>query len=508
MHRLVELVRLHRMGTAGREVARLLSMGPNTERRYRKALMRAGLLEGAPDALPELSALRAAVDEHAPALLPPQQVSTVAPWTPTIETWLAKGMGPRAIFDRLRLEHQDFPGSYASVKRLCRAKAKARGVRAEDVAIPVETDPGEVAQVDFGYVGKLFDPVTKVLRKAWCFVMVLGFSRHMVVRVVFDQSVETWLQLHVEAFAELGGVPASVVPDNLKAAVIRAAFAVDSPTALNRNYRELARHYGFKVDPAPPRAPEKKGKVEAGVKYVKGNFFRGREETDVMSVRKELRRWCDEIAATRLHGTTRTRPGEVFREQELAALLPLPARHYELVLWRKARVHTDAHVIFDKRLYSVPWPHIGKEVWLRSSATEVQILVDDERVATHDRRGTALRSTLDSHLPDHRADLRHRSRAYWEERAGRIGPEVLTYVKAIFGADEVLLQLGNRSTSPVVDARRRRRHDKRRWNPDQRAAGFWAVPDGGTSSGPTSWASCFWSSRARVSRQNLGASSR
>ena len=60
--------------------------------------------------------------------------------------------------------------------------------------------------MDFGYVGKLFDPTTMTLRKAWCFVMVLGFSRHMVVRVAFDQRIETWLALHVEAFAELGGV--------------------------------------------------------------------------------------------------------------------------------------------------------------------------------------------------------------------------------------------------------------------------------------------------------------
>ena len=132
------------------------------------------------------------------------------------------------------------------------------------MAIPVETEPGEVAQVDFGEVGRLFDPETQRLRRAWAFVMVLGFSRQMVVRVVFDQKLTTWLRLHVEAFEELGGVVRTVVPDNLKAAVIRAAFGVSSSTALNRSYRELARHYGFKVDPTPPYAPQKKGKVESG----------------------------------------------------------------------------------------------------------------------------------------------------------------------------------------------------------------------------------------------------
>jgi hypothetical protein len=133
---------------------------------------------------------------------------------------------------------------------------QARQEQAEDVAIPVETPAGEVAQVDFGYAGKLYDAKEGRFRRAWVFVMVLGFSRHMFARIVFDQKTTTWLALHVEAFDELGGVPRVLVPDNLKAAVIRAAFGADGPSALNRSYRELARHYGFKVDPTPPRAPK------------------------------------------------------------------------------------------------------------------------------------------------------------------------------------------------------------------------------------------------------------
>jgi transposase len=110
------------------------------------------------------------------------------------------------------------------VKRVWRQWKKARGVRAEDVAIPVEPAPGEIAQVDFGYVGVLVDPKTGKPRRAWVFTLVLGYSRHLFAKVVPDQRAETWVQLHVEAFAELGGVPETIVPDNLKAAVIRAAL--------------------------------------------------------------------------------------------------------------------------------------------------------------------------------------------------------------------------------------------------------------------------------------------
>lgn len=443
MHRLEELVRLHRLSVPVREVARLLKMSPRTERRYRQVLSAAGLLHGSTDSLPTVEELKAAVLAAMPApSLPAQQVSAIESWRPQVEGLFAKGLGPRAIYDRLRLEHADFPGSYAQVKRLWRAIKRSRGVQAEDVAIPVETAEGEIAQVDFGYVGKLVDPQTHTLRKAWCFVMVLAFSRKMVVRIVFDQKVETWVRLHVEAFEELGGVPETIVPDNLKAAVVRAAFAIDGPgTALNRTYRELAKHYGFKVDPTPPRAPKKKGKVESAVKYVKGSFFKGREGSDAGEVAKELVRWVDEIADKRVHGTTQRRPGEVFAEVEKQHLRVLPALPYESVTWHEAKVHADTHVSFDGRLYSVPWRLMGRGVWVRATKTTVTIYCDDDRVATHSRRGPGRRSTHEEHLPEHRRDARHRSREYWEQRASSIAPEVATLVREVFDSDDVLLQL-------------------------------------------------------------------
>lgn len=442
MHRLEEMVRLHRMGTTKHELARMLVMSPNTERVYRVAIAAAGLLDGPVDALPSLAELRAAVVTHHPPKVPPQQASTIEEFRERVEELMAKGLKPRAIYDRFRLEDPTFRGSYSAIKRLWRAIRKARGVQAQDVAIPVDTAPGSVAQVDFGYVGKLYDPSTKTLRKAWCFVMVLGYSRHMVVRVVFDQKIETWLGLHVEAFAELGGVIETVVPDNLKAAVIRAAFAVDGTTELNRSYRELARFYGFKVDPTPPYDAPKKGKVEAGVKYVKGNFFAGRQESDVDELRPELARWTRDIAGMREHGTTHQRPLEAFSEVEKAALLPLPAKPYELVVWKKARLHTDCHLAFGKRLYSAPWTLIGQSLWVRATKSIVAVFAaDDTRVATHDRNGPGLRSTVESHLPEHRRDLRHRSRSYWEERAALMGDQVASYIRDVFDCDDVLSQL-------------------------------------------------------------------
>lgn len=444
MDRLQELVRLHRMKTGSREVARLLMMSPNTERSYRRALEIESLLHGPADELPSLQQLREAVQRHVPApSLPPQQRSKLEAWSDAVSALVTKGVRPRAIFERLRMEHAEFNGTYPQVKRLCRALARSHGPSADQIAIPVQTLAGEIAQVDFGHVGKLFDPETVTLREAWCFVMVLGFSRKLVVRIVFDQRTETWLQLHAEAFAELGGVPETIVPDNLKAAVIRAAFLVSGPPSeLNRSYRELARHYGFKVDPTPPYSPEKKGKVEAAVKYVKRSFFVGREKSDVTETRIALARWVNEVADLRVHGATHCVPQELFESEERSALLPLPARPFDPVVWKQVKVHPDTHVVFERRLYSAPWRLTGASLWLRATASTVEIYdADNTRVATHQRRGPGLRSTIEEHLPEYRRDLRHRSRDYWEARAARMGDDVLAYIIEVFDADDVLSQL-------------------------------------------------------------------
>jgi hypothetical protein len=203
-----------------------------------------------------------------------------------------------------------------------------------------------------------------------------------------------------------------------------------------------------KIDPTPPYDAAKKGKVEAGVKYVKGNFFVGRQESDVEEVRRDLRRWVPEIAGTREHGTTHQQPLEQFEAIERAALRPLPQAPWEPLVWRRATVHRDAHIVLDKRLYSVPWKHIGQVVWVRASAHTIMVFADDERVATHSRRGRGHRSTVEGHLPDHRAELRHRSRDYWEKRADGLGEDVGRYVRAIFDSDDVLSQL--RTVQAVV----------------------------------------------------------
>ena len=230
---------------------------------------------------------------------PPQETSTVEAFAEAIEEKWRNGSGPKAIWAALREELPGFTGSRWAVARLCRRLHRAQSVRPDDIAIPVITPPGAEAQVDFGYVGELYDPDRGVLRKAWVFAMVLGYSRDMYARIVFDQRVETWLWLHAQAFEHFGGVVASNRPDNLKAAVIRGAFNSGDARRLNRSYRELARHYGFVIDPTPVYSREKKGKVEAAVKYIKRSFIAPRAFDDIDDANARLAEWVMETAGTR-----------------------------------------------------------------------------------------------------------------------------------------------------------------------------------------------------------------
>lgn len=445
MHRLQELVRLHRLKTSAREVCRLLGMGRTTEWHYRQVLEKAGLLAGDPADLPAVEVIKAAAGRAAQRSIAQQETSTVEPWRAHIEPMVKRGAKPRAIRDCLRLSHPEFACSESAVKRFVARLQREVGVTADDVVIPVETGPGEVAQVDFGYVGKIYDGSAGVRRKTWAFVMTLGFSRRQFVHLVHDQRIETWLYCHVLAFEHFGGVPAVVVPDNLKAAVIRCAFAVDADgdTTLNRSYLELARYYGFLVDPTPPRSPEKKGKVEAGVKYVKSSFVAPRDldGLGIDGTRQELQRWIAEVSDLRIHGTTRERPLDLFLREERTALKQLPPVRFEIVVWKQAKVHPDSHVVFEKRLYSVPFRLVGRTVDIRAKGRSIAIFADDERVATHSTSDKGSRSTVESHLPAERAPWRHRSHAYWQARATALGADVGRLVDTVFAGQIGLSKL-------------------------------------------------------------------
>ena len=138
---------------------------------------------------------------------------------------------------------------------------------------------------------------------------------------------------------------------------------------------------------------------------------------------------------------TGRRPIDLFDEQERAALIPLPKIRFEIVLWKRVRLHTDSYVQIDGAFYSAPWKYLHQDLWARCTRSSVVLFHDDLHLWTHARARRGFRSTIDEHLPEHRRDPRERSHEYWVERARKLGADPEQLVARIFAADDVLTQL-------------------------------------------------------------------
>ena len=235
--------------------------------------------------------------------------------------------------------------------------------------------------------------------------MTLCWSRHQYAELVWDQKVPTWLGCHQRAFRFFGAVPRRVIIDNPKCAITKASL---HDPEVHRAYAELAEAYDFKIDPCPPRDPQKKGRVESGVKFIKRSFLPEREFRDLADANRQLEAWVLGEAGNRIHGTTKDRPLTRFTEVEKEELQALPEQAFEPCEWHRLQLHKDCHFRLGECFYSAPFGHIGEVLWVRATATMVQAFDGHELVASHCRKARpGEESTLEDHLtPEALAHLR------------------------------------------------------------------------------------------------------
>jgi transposase len=401
-------------------VQRATGLNRRTIQRYRDWAAEHDLLE---TPLPPLEQLQQLVATTLTPPSPPQTVSSVEPYRELVVQLHAAGVEGTAILQRLH--ERGYVGSQSSIYRFLHhldppdSKAVVR----------VERDPGSEAQVDFGYAGRMLDPASGALRKAWAFVMTLAWSRHQYVEFVFDQSLPTWIRLHHNAFVFFGGVPQRIVLDNLKAAIVKACW--DDPL-IQTTYRECAEHYGFLIAPCRVRTPEHKGKVEqGGVHYVKRNFLGGRTPTTITQANADVRHWCLTTAGLRTHGTTKELPLSRFRSLEQEHLKPLPATGYDLAIWKQAILHRDCYVVFEQSFYSAPFRLIGQRLWVRGGSEQVRLYTATyELVATHERAPQpGIRRTHPDHLPPEKLPAATWSRELCRAMAQEVGSNTTAVVQ-------------------------------------------------------------------------------
>jgi len=269
----------------------------------------------------------------------------------------------------------------------------------ENIFVRIHTDPGEEAQVDFGYAG-LTPGNNGKKRKTWVFNMRLSYSRLDYYEKVYNQRVETFIQCHINAFNYFGGVPWRVKIDNLKAAILEANFY---EPVYQRQYKDFADYYGF--DPVPCRVyhPNDKGKVESGIKYVKGNFFAGRQFKDGRDIDVQLFNWQENTCNSRVHGTTRKIPREVFDNEEKIKLKTLPLEEFNLSEVGLRKVYHDCHIFVDYNYYSIPFEYVGKYVEIDLSRTLLKAFYNNKQIVLHQRiQGKGEFSTENKHYPKYK----------------------------------------------------------------------------------------------------------
>lgn len=355
----------------------------------------------------------------------PAQESLAKPFEDQIKVWQQEGIQGSTIFQTLVRNHQ-FQGSYSSVRRLLRKI----GGNAPQATVMLDFDPGDVAQVDFGSGPKITDRRTGEQFATHFFVMTLAFSRHQYAEIVRDQKVATWLGCHRRAFEYFAGVPAKVMIDNLKSGIIKACR---HDPEVQRTYAECAEGFGFLISPCPPRDPQKKGRVEAGVKYIKRNFMPLRDFTDLADANRQLKDWIRDTAGHRIHGTTKQQPLSLFADIEKDHLRPLPDAPPELAIWAKHKLHGNCHLQFDRAFYSAPFRFVHAELWVRAAETTVKIFKNHELLAIHPRQHKpGAKSTIQDHLPPEAVAYLMHDPQWCLAQAEAVGPCCSALIKQLF----------------------------------------------------------------------------
>jgi transposase len=321
------------------------------------------------------------------------------------------------------IREQGYAGGYNTVKRYVR-KVRPRRAKA---FLKLAFAPGACAQVDWGSYGTVAVGQTK--RRLSFFVMYLCYSRMLFVEFTVSQTMEHWLACHQHALDFFGGVPARIMVDNLKSAVLRRT--VGQAPVFNPRYLDFANHYGFAISACNVGKGNEKGGVENAVGYVKKNLLNGLEIKDFSHMANICRHWLDTVCNVRIHGETRKQPVEMLR-QELPSLQRLPVHPYDIGVVSQVRASSQFRICLDSNRYSVPAEYAGAGLTCKSYPDRLCIYDNDKLIARHQRCYDRHQDIED---PDHpKALLAERKKAKNQQiikRFLQLSPEADVYYQGL-----------------------------------------------------------------------------
>lgn len=296
------------------------------------------------------------------------------------------------------------------------------------VSAPIIHTPGEALILDWGKIKDVLDKTTGEVRTLWAFVGVMGFSRYMMVRLVWTNSVDVTMDAIESMLQELGGVPRRITSDNPKCFSIKAD---KYDPILNPSFERLAHHYGFRIECLPPQDPQKKGKVERMIPYGRRIFEAfNTDNFQLENAQEYINKKCS-IANERRHGTTDLKPIEMFLTEEAGQLKPLPGTSYEKEEIAYPVVRKDGFIRFANKYYAVADGYIDKESVVLGSKSRVCIYINGALVETYDRIIDKNKThAIQDHLQKPWQKVEENNKGYIHQ-ARRIGPHCEALIKAL-----------------------------------------------------------------------------
>jgi hypothetical protein len=288
-------------------------------------------------------------------------------------------------------------------------------------------EPGESLLLDWGHLRTIVDNETGKKKKLWAFVGVLGYSRYMCVRLVWTCDTKTTIEALEDIFRELGGVAKRVTTDNPKCFAIEAS---DYEPILNPAFERFAEHYGFLVECLPPRDPQKKGKVERLMPFVRRlcepyTEFISKDHMQEFLNRKII------LANERKHGTTLLKPFEVFIQKEVSSLKPLPPLSYVIEEFSEGKCRQDGYVRFCGKYYSIGCEYSGKDIFIIANESKVSFYHKGKLIEGHPRINNSdkYKSTKKHHLKEWEQSLEDAE--FYVKKAKEIGINCMNLIQII-----------------------------------------------------------------------------
>lgn len=312
-------------------------------------------------------------------------------------------------------------------------KKRAQLVRPKAAFLRLEFAPGEVGQVDWGEFGDVFSDGIKI----HCFAIVLAHSRLIYIEFTRSEKFEEFIRCHENAFRFFGGIPRECWYDNLASAVTERLGQL---IKFNARFMSYMGHCHTRPHACNVARGNEKGRVEDLIKYIRMNFWPGRQFKDFDDLNNQASLWRDGVANQREHRSTRQIPRLHFERDEREVLMPRNPHPYDTDEVLTRVVPSDFHILYETNRYSVPWTLAGITVTVRVDARLVRVFYDSQLVTGHER--SYLKHKVFT-KEEHQKGLLERkpgaTRDAWQVAAVKsMGPKMVEYIDLLRSGDRSL----------------------------------------------------------------------